>query len=237
MKELVAALIKAQSEFSPIKKETVNPFFHSKYANLESVIEGTKQALRGNGLAVVQTFGVLEGKSVLETILYHTSGQFIKGCQLMDINSADPQKLASASTYARRYGYMAILGIAAEDDDGSGAQDRDKKDPPKQEKKTDTTTVEQCICAEELPTWAAGTIAPQVTGKLTGITERKVGATKDKDITDYIVGGIKIMVWGKKCEAVNVGDDVYFAKVKIDLYQGAKTYLAASIDKEIPFGE
>jgi len=120
MKNLIPALIKAQSEFIPIKKDKVNPFFHSKYADLESVIECTKKALSDNGLVVIQTFGISENKTTLWTYLYHTSGEFLSGVQYLDVAS-DPQKIASASTYARRYGYLAILGIAAEDDDGNTA--------------------------------------------------------------------------------------------------------------------
>jgi ERF superfamily len=120
MKNLVTALIEAQKAFLPIKKDKDNPFFHSKYADLESVIDGIKKALSDNGLAVIQTFGISEGKTTLLTTLLHTSGEFFRGEQFLDV-AGDPQKIASASTYARRYGLLAILGIAAEDDDGNTA--------------------------------------------------------------------------------------------------------------------
>jgi hypothetical protein len=42
----------------------------------------------------------------------------VQGVQLLDSkDNLDPQKMGASSTYARRYGYMAILGIAPEDDD------------------------------------------------------------------------------------------------------------------------
>ncbi|MFA5234548.1 MAG: ERF family protein [Sulfurimonas sp.] len=244
MKNLVMALVKAQGEFQPIKKDTVNPFFKSNYANLESVVEGTKQPLLNNGLCVIQTFGVVEGKSTLKTSLYHTSGEFIEGQQLIDVNSADPQKLASASTYARRYGLMAILGIAAEDDDGNTASQAKPKETAKPaakpedkeafNKETDEQAdLPQCIPAEELAVWSIGTTAPQVTGKVSHIEERQ---TKNKkDITNYTVGDLVIYVWGKKNPAIAVGMDVYFSSVAVTTYLDKKQYTAKFIDKEVDF--
>lgn len=239
MKNLVAALIKAQGEFLPIKKDKDNPFFHSKYADLESVIDCTKKALADNGLVVIQTFGLSEGKTTLWTYLYHTSGESISGMQYLDV-AGDPQKIASASTYGRRYGLLAILGIAAEDDDGNGASQTKQKETAKPadkeafNKETDEQAdLPQCILAEELATWGIGTTAPQVTGKLEHIEERK---TKNgKPITGYTVGGLVISIWGTKNPIMEVGMDVYFSQVAISTFSNKKQYVAKAIDKEVDF--
>lgn len=140
MKELVLALVKAQSEFLTIvkgeKAEILTKSgarFSYQYANLETCIEQTKAGLNNNGLAVLQTFGFKDGKTTLITTLWHISGQSIVGEQLLEcVDPKDPQKIGSVVTYLRRYGYMAILGLAAEDDDGNTAS---QQKPVKQAEK------------------------------------------------------------------------------------------------------
>ncbi len=115
--QLIAALCKARGEFAPATKESTNPHFRSKYADLETVVNATFPSLVKHGLFVIQTFA----GDTLETMLAHESGEWIKGTQPL-LGKQDPQGIASASTYARRYGLMAILGVAPEDDDGNVAQ-------------------------------------------------------------------------------------------------------------------
>jgi hypothetical protein len=50
--------------------------------------------------------------------LAHTSGEFVKTTVLLRPVKLDPQALGSATTYARRYGLLAMVGLATEDDDG-----------------------------------------------------------------------------------------------------------------------
>jgi hypothetical protein len=130
--ELVLALSVAQNEFEPVVKNCKNPFFKSDYADLASCIDGTKKALSKNGLAVIQTTDIGDEKALLYTTLAHKSGQWIAGLYPVNPVKADPQGYGAALTYARRYAYCAIVGIAAEDDDGNVASGlADKKEPPK----------------------------------------------------------------------------------------------------------
>ncbi len=121
IEKLVSALVKFQSEVDPIRKESENPYFKSKYADLAGCIAATKDKLAANGLAVIQTTRLEGGLNVLRTLLLHTSGQFIVGEYYLNPIKNDPQSMGSALTYARRYCYMAILGLAPEDDDGAMA--------------------------------------------------------------------------------------------------------------------
>ena len=76
--ELIKALIKAKSEFGEIKKNKTNPFFQSKYADLEAVNRAVDPALAANGLVIIQPV-VSEGDRLyVETVLLHTSGQHIE---------------------------------------------------------------------------------------------------------------------------------------------------------------
>ena len=135
--ELVSALIKAQSEFKPLNKDSVNPFYKSKYATLDSVIESTGEALRNNGLVIIQT---MDGDNLVTT-LAHTSGQWMSGSYPLSAIKKDPQGMGSAMTYARRYNYSAIIGQAPseDDDDGNSHVKTQSKTPIKTPIKTPNT--------------------------------------------------------------------------------------------------
>jgi len=126
--ELVKALVLAQAEFKPIKKDSINPFYNKKYATLDAVIDATAEALRKNGLIVIQT---MQDDSLVTT-LAHTSGQWISGSALLHAVKQDPQGMGSAITYARRYGYCAITQCSPSDEDDDGNSHIDDK--PKSKK-------------------------------------------------------------------------------------------------------
>jgi hypothetical protein len=125
--ELAAALVAAQAEFSAVPKGSANPFFKSKYAALPDVVQHTSPVLARHGLAVSQFIesGVDANGAVydgLTTYVIHKSGQFIAHTMRLHLVKDDPQGQGSAVTYARRYSYMAALGLVAdEDDDGNSA--------------------------------------------------------------------------------------------------------------------
>lgn len=121
IKDLATALSKAQSEMSGAKKKAANPFFKSKYANLEEIINCAKDALCDNGLSVSQFPVTSENQAGVTTLLMHSSGQWIEDTLLLSCSKIDPQGMGSAITYARRYAYQSVLGIPSEDDDGSQA--------------------------------------------------------------------------------------------------------------------
>jgi len=130
-KELFTALAKAQGEIENAKKDTANAYFKSKYADLASVINAVKKALSDNGLSVIQLTDIVNDKCVLITQLSHSSGQFIRGYYPITIpKDANSQQIGSALTYARRYAYSAIVGIAQEDDDGNSASGKIEENKP-----------------------------------------------------------------------------------------------------------
>ena len=134
--ELAKALSNFQSKMTAVKKDATNPFYKSKYATLDTIWEAIRKPLSENGLSIAQTMNLIEGKSVLETTLYHTSGEWISGTQLANPVKDDPQSLGSAISYARRYSLSSLLGIVSEeDDDGESAEKREDK--PKTEPKAD----------------------------------------------------------------------------------------------------
>jgi hypothetical protein len=120
---LAGAFAKARAEFKPVRKESVNPFFKSKYADLSVIIEATYDALSKNGLAVMQFPGEVNGGHVkVLTMLCHASGEWVSEETTMPVAKADAQGIGSALTYGRRYALQSILNVAAEaDDDGNAA--------------------------------------------------------------------------------------------------------------------
>lgn len=122
--ELVMALIKASASMKPAKKDSENPFFHSKYADLSAITEASKESLVQNGLVVTQSTTIDGGQCVLVTTIHHQTGQWLRGFYPVTAIKADPQSMGSAVTYARRYALSAILGIVSEDDDGEQAMGR-----------------------------------------------------------------------------------------------------------------
>ena len=123
MKALYSALVKAQSQIRGALKDSVNPHFKNRYADLASVWDAIRDALHKNGLAVVQLSRIHEsGAPVLVTRIIHESGEHVEGeYPLVCKDPNDPQKLGSATTYARRYALAAALGVIQEDDDGQAA--------------------------------------------------------------------------------------------------------------------
>jgi len=119
--KLAEALAKAQAEISGAHKDSTNPHFKSKYADLESTWDACRGPLTKNGLSVVQTVHVEDKGYYLRTMLCHSSGQFIQGeCPLLLMKN-DMQGLYAASTYARRLSLSAMVGICPTDDDGNDA--------------------------------------------------------------------------------------------------------------------
>ncbi len=118
VKEITVALIAAQKEIVPVKRDKTNPFFKSSYVGLDTVLPEALRILNGHDLALIQTVGGAEGGgTTLSTTILHSSGEWISDTQPLLLSKEDPQGQGSAITYARRYGLMSALGIVAEDDD------------------------------------------------------------------------------------------------------------------------
>src|SRR4030043_268043 len=124
--QIAKALSLAQSQFKPIKRESVNPFYKSKYADLAAIIEATKDALTANGLTVTQLIQPSPDHVAIETMLIHGSGEWLKSMIELKPKADDPQAFGSACTYARRYALGAILGVASEDDDDANEATKPK---------------------------------------------------------------------------------------------------------------
>lgn len=132
MKSIATALAKAQAEMGKALKQANNPHFKSKYADLGNVMDACLPALNAAGIAVIQPTGEDEHGRFVETILIHGESGESLACRVpLIVAKNDMQGYGSAVTYGRRYGLMAMAGIAPEDDDGNAAA----KAAPKQEQR------------------------------------------------------------------------------------------------------
>lgn len=138
LNELASALAKAQGAMKPALKDTANPFFKTNYADLASCWYACRAPLADNGLSVIQTPSAdQDGAVCVTTRLMHSSGQWIQDKMCCKATKQDAQGLGSVTTYLRRYGLAAIVGISQADDDGEAAVGRgyDKKPTKKPVKK------------------------------------------------------------------------------------------------------
>lgn len=119
---IAPALAKAQAKLEHAAKGRDNEYFNSKYADLPKVIDTIKPVLAEHGLAIIQGFVPDETGVTIETRIIHSSGEWISDEGLhLPAKKADAQAFGSAATYARRYALMALIGLAADDDDGNAA--------------------------------------------------------------------------------------------------------------------
>ena len=129
--KLAPAFVKAQGMVEGAAKDSNNPAFKSKYADLSSVWMACKIGLQDNGFAVQQWLGeMIDNRMTMTTMLLHESGQWQRETLSIPLMKVDAQGYGSAATYAKRYSLAAIMGVCAEDDDGNAAsQSRPRADP------------------------------------------------------------------------------------------------------------
>lgn len=128
--ELAKALSTAQGKLRNPPKDSINPHFKSKYADLATVRDAVMPTLSACGLSVVQLPCEVGTDPALMTLLLHTSGEWIETVMRLRPQQQTPQGIGSALTYARRYALQAIAGVAADDDDDGNAASQPAKQQP-----------------------------------------------------------------------------------------------------------
>lgn len=122
--KLTTALVTVQQHVTPVAKDATNPHFKNRYASLDAIMESVRPLLAGHGLSIIQggagpvsdVNGAICGVSV-ETMLVHTSGEYVSSILVLPLEKASAQAVGSAVTYGRRYGVAALLALTTEEDD------------------------------------------------------------------------------------------------------------------------
>lgn len=118
-------LLEVQKEVGAISKDSKNPFFKSKYFDINSLIAHVQPILAKNDLLLMQP---IVDNTQMSIIIDVESGESLEsGIDLPTLT--DPQKLGSAITYYRRYTLQALLGLQAEDDDANLASNNTTRKP------------------------------------------------------------------------------------------------------------
>jgi hypothetical protein len=127
---LALALSIVQGKLTYAVKDSANPFFKSRYADLESVWDACRLLLSENGLAVLQFPGeYCDGAMSLTTILTHKSGEWIGQEMSVPVTKPDSQGCGSCLSYMRRYALAAVVGVVQSDDDGNAASNKTINQP------------------------------------------------------------------------------------------------------------
>ena len=118
-------IFEAKKEIGKVSKDSTNPFFKSKYFDINQLLEHVEPILQKHELLCLQP--IIDGVVTSEIIDIESSEKVTSGIALTNIT--DPQKRGSEITYYRRYTLAALLGMQAEDDDANKASK--KPTPPK----------------------------------------------------------------------------------------------------------
>lgn len=117
MKTIYQKLAQAKSEIGAISKDSKNPFYKSKYFDINQLLQHVEPVLEKYGLMVMQP--IIEGKVVSLIIDVETGKDCRSEITLTD--ERDPQKIGSQISYFRRYTLSSLLSLQAEDDDANKA--------------------------------------------------------------------------------------------------------------------
>lgn len=129
-KNLITALVKAQSQMKAPAKEGFNPLYKSKYVTLDAIYSAVRKPLSDNELSLSHSVEIDDAnRYFLITTLMHVSGESMQNKFPMVIEKLSNQGIASARTYACRYAVSNMLALPSdEDDDGNAAEIKLKKD-------------------------------------------------------------------------------------------------------------
>jgi hypothetical protein len=132
IKNISVALIKFQAEVQNPKNTADNPFYKSKYAPLNEILNDVRPLLSKHGLGVIQSPSGDGEKITINTMLVHESGEWIEFDPLtLKAEKITPQGAGVAITYGRRYSFSSVTGIASEPDDDGNSLEGDQPDQPK----------------------------------------------------------------------------------------------------------
>lgn len=224
---LASALCLAQAEVAGAKKDSENPHFRSKYADLASIWEACRGPLTKHGLSVIQSPRLVGGGEntwlvEVETTLLHKSGQFMADVIAIPVTRPDAQGVGSALTYARRYSLSAIVGVAPEDDDAEGAVAR---------------TSSESGVSKPLPPKRPPELG-RITVKVLGIVQRQTSTGKTKyvisadDRQNYATFKEEIATDAKRAQ--EAGQAVEIAYKTSDYGRDIVTLVEAAVAEQVP---
>ncbi len=227
IKELAGALAKAQEEFSVASMDGKGNY-NNRFATQASLMHATRKPLCKNGLAVVQ--GIIskdDGKKTVETMIMHSSGEWMSFEIDLILDKPTMQGLGSAITYAKRFGYSALLGIVGdEDDDGTAAEH------PPSRKHSDLHPFEKPVNKRpgELPPMPPATKSSSDPGDWVVNSGEKYLGKKLKDIPSH-----ELMRCVQLIKDTAYSNKQIISGSALQFVQKAEAYLEKNFDEEVTF--
>lgn len=184
--EFLKSLNKVQGLIEPVTKDKTNPHFKSGYASLAAVNETIMGLLAENGFIILSGGAEIGGKPWLRTTLLHVGGHSMSFDYPLLVTDANPQHLASATTYARRYSLCALFNLSTEDDDGNDAVKTVTREPAQAR-----TPTPAARAAAQSTTAAPG--VETVTGVVSVVIEKEgLGKAAGKTVWEITIDGKKM---------------------------------------------
>lgn len=153
IENLVKALKELQAEIEPVKFDSENPYYKSRYASLGAIIRALKEVAPKHGLAFMQfPISGEDGSIGVETIVMHESGEWINQkfyvplytdlvpteteagkpiAYTKHFGKATVIEAGKTITYARRYGLASAFGLYADEDLDANEGEPEPKPKPK----------------------------------------------------------------------------------------------------------
>tara|TARA_R110000803_G_scaffold80080_1_gene145821 strand:+ start:962 stop:1474 length:513 start_codon:yes stop_codon:yes gene_type:complete len=130
MKNIYTKLAAVKKEIGAISKDSTNPFFKSKYFDINGLLKHVEPLLDKNGLLLLQP--IVDGLVYSQIIDIETGDKVESSLSLPQIS--DPQKIGSCVSYYRRYTLQSLICLQSIDDDANIASKATKASPSPKEK-------------------------------------------------------------------------------------------------------
>lgn len=123
-----------QNEIGVMTKTETNPFFKSKYFDINNLLAQLQPLVEKHKIMIIQPLCEVGGRPALLTEVWDLEKKESIMKSFMPLpDLQDPQKMGSAVTYYRRYSLQSLFLLQTQDDDGNkGAEKELKKETPKE---------------------------------------------------------------------------------------------------------
>jgi hypothetical protein len=150
---MIEKLMRIQTQFKPLRKTKVNPYFNSKYAGLDDVMESISETLAKNGLVISNHSVVIDDRFMLVTKLHdYETGASIETS--FPIFAEDSQKIGASMTYGRRFNIVNLLNLVADEDlDGNDTQREPIQEHREKPKSQEIQERHQLLPDDVIPKW------------------------------------------------------------------------------------
>ena len=137
MKKVLSKLAAISAAVGSVQKSSTNPYFNSKYIEINDLLEVLSKPLADNNLTILQPLSSVEGRPAIETLVIDNDSGETYSSTFPITDLPDPQKMGSAITYSRRYALISLLSLQQLDDDANITTTKPKAKP---KAKTKTAT-------------------------------------------------------------------------------------------------